>query len=70
MLLSTISVEDKAKRGWEKALMVELSSVYWQQLKWFNLSGNVAIQENRFKVLARWYLTPIKLAKMYPPDDC
>lgn len=61
MLLSTIFVTDKAKRGWEKDLRVEFSVTYWHQLKSINQTfpGNKAIQENRFKILNPWYHTAL-----------
>lgn len=35
----------------------------WCNIKWFNIafSINVSIQENRFKLLQRWYLTPARI---------
>lgn len=54
-----VATSDKAKLGWEEK---------WCRLKYFNqtFSGNVSIQENRFKVVSRWYLTPRRLTKFFP----
>lgn len=54
-------------------LNITFSDTYWHKLQEFNLSFsvNVAIKENRYKLLNRWYLTPVKLAKMSAqPDLC
>lgn len=51
ILLSTSTVVDKAKDGWERDLEMECSDNQWQKIKEFNhtFSVNVPIRENRFK---------------------
>lgn len=47
--------------------MVERFIITTHRLKRFNLafSCNVSVQENRFKLIHRWYLTPRWKAKMF-----
>lgn len=57
-----------AKTRWENDLGDGVSEGKWYRIKNFSwsFSQNVGIQESRFKLLSRWYLTLDKLAKMYP----
>lgn len=65
MLLSTLEPVDKAKPHWDNDLGIQYQD-RWKKLKLYNQtsSNNVGIQENHFKILNRWHLTPKKLAKM------
>lgn len=52
----------------------EFTEVQWNRIQVFNqvFSLNVAIRENRFKLINTWCYTPKKLARMYPQlgDQC
>uniref|UniRef100_A0A803K9R1 Reverse transcriptase zinc-binding domain-containing protein n=1 Tax=Xenopus tropicalis TaxID=8364 RepID=A0A803K9R1_XENTR len=54
-------------KQWGNDLGVSLTDTQWPQL-WENLkhsSSNTVISEAGYKVLFRWYLTPVRLARIY-----
>lgn len=53
ILLMDLSITNKAKLNWERGLGMVFSEDQWFKLKNFNhtFSGNVSIQENRFKLM-------------------
>lgn len=59
------------KVQWEKDLAMR-----WTEKEWYRLinfyqfcSRNISIQENHFKMFNRWYLTPLRIKKMFPQAD-
>lgn len=71
MLPSCTDYIEKAKTQWEKDLATTWTEEEWVAMKKLNLtcSSNIAITENRQKVLNRWHLTPGSLCKMFPNSD-
>lgn len=71
ILLSMVSVCNRTKGHWELDLGAIFTDTQWHKIQEFNLlfSADVAIKENRFKLINQWYLTPEKLAKMFPQAD-
>lgn len=59
VLLDKLPWRDTVKDRWGKDLRMEITEEEWRRIKRFNGSfvGNVSIQENRFKIIHRWYLT-------------
>lgn len=73
ILLATAPICNRMQIDWGSDLGIILSDAEWYQIQKFNLtfSTNVAIRENRYKLINRWYFTPVKLAKMsVQPDLC
>lgn len=73
ILLTSVPLCDRLKSYWERDLNITLSDMAWYKIQEFNLSFsvNVATKENRYQLLNRCYLTPIKLAQMSPqPESC
>lgn len=71
-LWETVTVTNGAKLSWEKDLGVIFTVEHWEEVVLFNQTlenTSVSLQENRFKMLNRWYLIPQRLAKMYPHLD-
>lgn len=68
LLLSLKRVTDKAQRQLMLDLNIGIAKQVWEEMCTFNhtFSLNVAIRENRYKILHRWYLTPFQLSLMYP----
>lgn len=58
------------KRQWEKDLKYKMSQEEWLKFMVFNskFSLNVGIKENRFKILQRWHLMPVRIAKTMSPS--
>lgn len=52
-------------------LEVMYTNQQWRKLILFNqtFSSNIGIQENQFKIINQWYLTPKKLSKTYPQTE-
>lgn len=67
MLSVDINTGELAKSQWERDLLISWAEDQWLNLKKFNLScsQNIVIQENEFKMLYRWHLTPSKLKVMF-----
>lgn len=72
ILLATTSICNRTQIYWERDLGIVLSVEEWQVQKFnLNFSTNVAIKEKRYKLINRWYLTPVKLPKISEqPDLC
>lgn len=73
-MMSTI-VEDGAPRAkWEILINRRLSQEDWHLPSSFafRFTSNVALRENRFKILHQWYLTPARLSKTFSgtPNTC
>lgn len=62
------------KYHWDCDLEMEVPEDQWCRIHTFNqtLSTNMATKEHRFKLLNKRYLTPKRLARMYPNllDQC
>lgn len=60
ILSMDVNYGELAKSQWENDLAISWSEEAWSNLKKSNFlcSLNVAIQENRFKMIYRWHLTP------------
>lgn len=48
--------------------LIDSTEEKWNRLKKINgsFSGNVSLQDNRFKIINWWYLTPNRIAKTFP----
>lgn len=55
ILLSAVSVKDKAKDNWEHDLGIEIKEIQWCKIHKFNqcFSANMCIKEHRLKLLER-----------------
>lgn len=64
----------KACVNWERDLQTELTEAQWEHISMIAHKGslNVSIQENNYKILMRWYRTPVIIHKYYPTlsDKC
>lgn len=67
ILWSADPVKGKAKSCLEHDLGIVLTEIQWHRIHEFNqlFSANMAIKENRFQLINRWYVTPNKLARIY-----
>lgn len=61
-----MNVVERAKFQWESELGINWTEEQWNKLKCVNhsCSKNVNIQENRYKMACKWYLTPERI-KMF-----
>lgn len=57
-----------ANNAWEQDLAITLSDTDWETMytNFHKGSLNIYAQENAFKLLSRWYRTPLKLHHIYP----
>lgn len=71
LLLLNIMTVDKVKLSWEKDLSIGFTEEQWHRSSHFNLtfSGNVNIQENRFKIMNRRYVSSGQLKRMFPQTE-
>lgn len=60
-LLIRTSVVRTAEVKWGRELSANFTASQWERLNMFNqtFSENVNIRESRYKMLYKWYLTPI-----------
>lgn len=56
---------------WGKDLQKEISIVEWHSTHVLmkSISINSAIRENFYKLRQRWYMTPVRVHKMFPEID-
>lgn len=66
ILITSKLVTSSVKLKWDRDLLITLSDQEWLRINWFNctFSLNVGIREGRYKLLQRWYLTLVRIAKM------
>lgn len=72
IILSTnVTTTEREKAKWEKDLGVKWTDEEWYELRKCNQSSSksVLIQDNRFKILHLWRLTPQRIKKMLPLVD-
>lgn len=71
ILLRKNSGKGHTRARWEKDLRVSITEKEWPALIRNNVSFscNVAIQGNRFKLCQRWYLTPVRIQKIFKAGD-
>ena len=57
-----------ANQQWERDLMLDLTDTEWEDIYRMAHKGsvNVQVQENAYKILSRWYKTPLKLHRINP----
>lgn len=67
LLLHVLPYVDTAKFRWEWDLQTVISEESWVSIRRFNImfSAYASIQENRYKLVQRWYLTPNRMAKLF-----
>lgn len=63
------AVNDPARGKWELDLNIEILKLVLEKLFNYKVSLNIALKENRYKLLHRWYLTPLQLKKIYPESN-
>lgn len=61
-------IVDMSWLQWQMDLGMQISCKTWDKVCFFNykFSLHVAMTENCYKVLHRWYLTPFQLPNMHP----
>lgn len=74
IIRSLTKVEDRVRKKWETAIHKNVLDLDWEFFRCFGQKFlfNVAIRDNRSKILHQWNLTPARLTKMFSgaSDTC
>lgn len=66
--------DDRLRRRWSDALQINITSTQWKNvcILAHKCSISTKVQETAYKLMTRWYLTPMRLNKWFPQvsDRC